>query len=82
MVCVQVYNATLSTNTTTQLGSLPPEARPTAALASTRAAVGVVVTNGPVGLVGYLYVNVSGSVSAWAPTAGQYTGQVCFPSAS
>ena len=32
------------------------------------------------GLVGYLYVNTSGSVSAWASTSGQYTGQVCFPS--
>ena len=79
MICVQVYNVTLSANRTTQLGSLPPEARPTATLASPRAAVGVVVTDG---LVGYLYVNVGGSVSAWAPSAGQYTGQVCFPSSS
>ena len=75
---MQVYNVTLSANKTTQLGSLPPEARPTAALASSRAAVGVVVTDG---IIGYLYVNVDGSVSAWAPTNGSYTGQVCFPSA-
>lgn len=68
---------TLSANNTTQLGSLPPEARPTATLASPRAAVGVVITDG---LVGYLYVNTSGSVSAWASTSGQYTGQVCYPS--
>lgn len=76
---MQVYNASLSANVTTQLGSLPPEARPTATLASPRAAVGVLVTDG---IVGYLYVNVDGSVSAWAPSAGSYTGQVCFPSAS
>ena len=78
MICVQVYNVTLSANKTTQLGSLPPEARPTAALASNRAAVGVVVTDG---VVGYLYVNTDGSVSAWVSTAGSYTGQVCLPSA-
>ncbi len=79
MVCVQVYNASLSAMVTTQLGSLPSEARPTATLVSPRAAVGVVITDG---VVGYLYVNVDGSVSAWAPSAGSYTGQVCFPSAS
>ena len=78
MICVQVYNASLSAKVTTQLGSLPPEARPTATLASPRAAVGAVVADG---LVGYLYVNTDGSVSAWASTAGSYTGQVCFPSA-
>lgn len=75
---MQVYNASLSAKVTTQLGSLPPEARPTASITSSRAAVGVVVADG---LVGYLYVNVDGSVSAWASTAGSYTGQVCFPSA-
>ena len=79
MVCVQVYNASLSANVVTQLGSLPPEARPTATIASGRAAVGVVITGG---VVGYLYVKTDGPVSAWAPTAGPYTGQVCFPSAS
>lgn len=76
---MQIYNVTVSAGSTTQLGSLPPEARPTATLASPRAAVGAIVTDGS---VGYLYVNVNGSVSAWSSTSGQYTGQVCFPSAS
>ena len=32
------------------------------------------------GLVGYLYVNTDGSVTAWSSASGQYTGQVCYPS--
>lgn len=78
MICVQVYNVSISANVVAQLGNLPPEARPTATLASSRAAVGVVVADG---FVGYLYVNVNGSVIAWASTSGQYTGQVYYPSA-
>lgn len=78
MICVQIYNASLSANVMTQIGNLPPEARPTATLTSSRAAVGAIVADGP---VGYLYVSVDGSVKAWASSAGPYTGQVCFPSA-
>ena len=83
VVILQVYNIQLDQNVTKQFGSLPDAIRPTCTLSSGRAAVGVVVTNeASTSYVGYLYVNSDGTLTAWSPTSGQFTGQVAYLSAT
>lgn len=83
VVIIQVYNLALNGNTTKQLGSLPDTIRPTCALSSGRASLSTIATNsGSTPHIGYFYVNLDGTLTAWAPQTGQYSGQICYISAT
>lgn len=80
---MQVYNVTLNNNTTAQLGSLPDVIRPTCTVSDNRAGIGILATNdnnNP--YIGYLYANTDGTLTAWAPHSGQYSGQLTYLSAT
>ena len=83
VVIIQVYNISLDSNTTKQLGSLPDTIRPTSTLSSGRAGLGIVATNdGTTAHIGYLYANSDGTLTAWSPHTGQYSGQIAYLSAA
>ena len=83
VVVLQVCNISLISNETKQLGSLPDTIRPTSTLPSNKAGVGILATNtASTPHVGYLYVNSDGTLTAWAPTSGQYSGQLAYLSAT